>query len=152
MIVFDLRCSPAGHVFEAWFGSSPDYESQRQRGLVSCPLCGSERIEKAVMAPRVGAKGNQARQDLALQPMAASDPEAMKEMLAALAVVQKQMLATSTYVGESFTDEARAIQAGEAEARSIHGSATLKQTAALLAEGIQIFPLPLPVIKPGQEN
>ncbi len=60
MIVFDLRCSPTGHVFEAWFGSSADYESQRQRGLVSCPLCGSDGIEKAVMAPRIGAKGDQA--------------------------------------------------------------------------------------------
>ncbi len=60
MIVFDLRCSPNGHVFEAWFGSSDDYESQRSRGLVQCPLCGAEAVEKAVMAPRVGAKGNQA--------------------------------------------------------------------------------------------
>jgi len=152
LIVFDLKCSPGGHVFEAWFGSSADYEGQRQRGLVSCPLCGSERIEKAAMAPRVGSKGIQARQDLALQPMAASDPGAVKEMLAAMAAVQKQMLASSTYVGESFTDEARAIQAGDAEARSIHGRATRTQTAALLRDGIQIIPLPFPVIEPGQEN
>ena len=152
MIVFDLRCSPAGHVFEAWFGSSPDYESQRQRGLVICPLCGSERIEKAVMAPRVGTKGNRARQDLALQPPVGSDPGAVKEMLAALAAVQKEMLASSAYVGESFAEEARAIQAGDAEARSIHGSATWEQRTALIAEGIQIIPLPFPVIEPGQEN
>ena len=152
MIVFDLRCSPAGHVFEAWFGSSGDYESQRQRGLVSCPLCGSERIEKAAMAPRVGAKGNQAPEDLSLQPPAASDPGAMKEMLAFMAAVQKQMLASSTNVGESFADEARAIEAGEAEPRSIHGTATWKQTAALLSEGIQVVPLPFPIVEPGQEN
>lgn len=152
MIVFDLRCCPAGHVFEAWFGSSPDYESQRERGLVTCPLCGSERIEKAVMAPRVGAKGNRASHDLALQPMVASDPGLMKEMLASIAAVQKEMLASSAYVGDNFTDEARAIHSGEAEARSIHGTATWKQTATLLAEGIPIVPLPLPVIEPGQEN
>lgn len=152
MIVFDLRCSPAGHVFEAWFGSSPDYESQRQRGLVTCPLCGSERIGKAVMAPRVGTKSNQARQDLALQPTAGPDPGAVKEMLAALAAVQKEMLASSAYVGEGFAEEARAIEAGDAEARSIHGCATWEQTTALLAEGIQIIPLPFPVIEPGQEN
>ncbi len=152
MIVFDLRCSPADHVFEAWFGSSPDYESQLQRGLVSCPLCGSKRIEKAVMAPRIGTKGNRARQDLALHPVVDSDPGSMKEMLAAMAAVQKEMLASSAYVGENFTDEARAIHAGEAKARSIHGRATCKQTAALLKEGIQIIPLPLPIIEPGQEN
>ena len=55
MIVFDLRCSPEGHVFEAWFGSSDDYDSQQARGLVQCPLCGAGEVEKAVMAPRVAA-------------------------------------------------------------------------------------------------
>ena len=45
MIVFDLRCDPQGHVFEAWFGSTSDYEDQRERGLVSCPLCGSEQVD-----------------------------------------------------------------------------------------------------------
>ena len=76
----------------------------------------------------------------------------MKEMLAAMAAVQKRMLASSAYVGKNFAEEARAIQAGEAEARTIHGSATWDQTAALLRDGIEIIPLPLPVIEPGQEN
>ena len=34
MIVFDLKCSNQGHVFEAWFGSSGDYEAQQARGLI----------------------------------------------------------------------------------------------------------------------
>ena len=38
MIVFDLRCESSGHVFEAWFGSTGDYEDQLRRGLVQCPL------------------------------------------------------------------------------------------------------------------
>ncbi len=59
MIVFDLRCQH-GHVFEAWFGSTDDFESQQKRGLVSCPICGDAGVEKALMAPRIGAKGNQA--------------------------------------------------------------------------------------------
>ncbi|MCE7797269.1 DUF1178 family protein [Sphingobium sufflavum] len=58
MIVFDLKCSH-GHVFEAWFGSSRDYEAQQGRGLVSCPICHDPRVEKAVMAPAVAAKSNQ---------------------------------------------------------------------------------------------
>jgi len=59
MIVFDLKCGQ-GHVFEAWFGSSAAWEGQRAAGLVACPMCGSAEVEKAVMAPNVGAKGNQA--------------------------------------------------------------------------------------------
>ncbi len=145
MIVFDLKCEGAGHVFEGWFGSSEDYASQRERGLVSCPLCGDQRIGKAVMAPRVAAKGNQSAD-------APADPEAMKAMLAAMAAAQKEMLAKSAYVGERFADEARAIHLGEAAARSIYGKATREQTESLLDDGIEVSPLPFPVIEPGEEN
>ncbi len=144
MIIFDLKCEGAGHVFEAWFGSSEDYESQRQRGLVSCPLCGDSRIGKAVMAPRVGAKGNQSA--------AAPDPEAMKAMLAAMAAAQKELLGKSSYVGHRFADEARAIHLGEAAARSIYGQATRAETESLIEEGIEVAPLPFPVVEPGEEN
>ena len=60
MIVFDLECRPVGHRFEGWFGSSDDYVRQQERGLVTCPTCGSAEVGKAVMAPNVGRKGNQA--------------------------------------------------------------------------------------------
>ena len=56
MIVFDLKCEGSGHVFEAWFGSSADFEKQRDRGLVACPLCGDAAVGKAVMAPRIGSR------------------------------------------------------------------------------------------------
>ncbi len=151
MIVFDLKCDPLGHVFEAWFGSSDDYEGQRQRGLVSCPICGSEAIDKAVMAPRVGAKGNQARSDTPMN-VASIDPDAMKSMLAALAAAQKAVLAKSDYVGEKFADEARAIHFGEVSARPIYGKATRDQAESLAEEGIPVMPLPFPVAEPGQEN
>lgn len=145
MIVFDLKCEGAGHVFEAWFGSSEDYESQSARGLVACPLCGDDRVKKAVMAPRVGAKGNQSS-------AAPADPEAMKAMLAAMAAAQKQLLEKSSYVGERFADEARAIHLGEAAARSIYGKATRAETESLIEEGIEVSPLPFPVVEPGEEN
>ena len=59
MIVFDLRCG-AGHVFEAWFGSTADYDAQQARRLIACPVCDDTAIGKAVMAPAVPAKGNRA--------------------------------------------------------------------------------------------
>ena len=145
MIVFDLRCEGSSHVFEAWFGSSEDYESQRARGLVSCPICGDERVGKAVMAPRVGAKGNQA----IVRP---ADAAAMKAMLAAMAAAQKQLLEKSSYVGERFADEARAIHLGDAAARSIYGKATRAETESLIEECIEVAPLPFPVVEPGEEN
>lgn len=155
MIVFDLRCSPNGHVFEAWFGSSDDYESQRKRGLVQCPLCGAEAVEKAVMAPRVGAKGNQAATPArppATQDIVSSDPAEVKTMLATMAALQKKMLESADYVGTRFADEARAIHLGETEARPIYGKATDAETRSLADEGIEVAALPFPLVAPGDEN
>ena len=152
MIVFDLQCSRQNHVFEAWFGSTADYESQRERGLVACPMCGDQQVDKAVMAPRVGPKGNQQSVQDASSQMVAAAPGETKEMLRALAEMQRQILAQSDYVGEQFADEARSIHLGEAPARSIYGKATADQTRSLLEDGIAVAPLPLPVVLPGEEN
>jgi hypothetical protein len=147
LIIFDLKCAPQGHVFEAWFGSSDDFEAQRGRGLVACPLCGSKRVAKAPMAPAVGAKGNRGG---SARP--AGDAEGVKKMLAAAAAMQKKMLEGSEAVGARFADEARAIHLGEAAARAIHGSATAEQAESLIDEGIPVAPLPFPVPEPGAEN
>jgi hypothetical protein len=176
MIVFDLRCQYGGHVFEAWFGSSADYESQKQRGLLSCPLCGDTAIDKAVMAPAVGAKGNQTRDPItpsdspataasinnapattvaAAVPHAhapAPDPQAIKSMLNALAKAQAEALKSSTWVGTEFADTARAMHEGEIDQQPIHGQASLDETRSLIEEGIEIMPLPFPVRPPGMDN
>ena len=143
MIIFDLKCAPHGHVFEAWFGSSEDFEAQRTRGLVACPICGSAEVDKAPMAPRVGAKGDRGG-ELA--------PDAVKAALAGMAEAQKKMLEQSEHVGDRFPDEARAIHLGEAEGRAIHGRATPQQAEDLRDEGIPVAPLPLPVVPPESEN
>jgi hypothetical protein len=144
VIVFDLACD-AGHVFEAWFGSSDDYEQQKHGGMVSCPLCGSAAIDKAVMAPRISAKGNR-------DATPARSPEATKEMLKLMARAQSEALAQSDYVGTRFADEARAIHLGEAVQRSIYGEATREDTRALIEEGIAVAPLIFPVAPPGEAN
>ena len=149
MIVFDLKCLE-GHVFEAWFASSGAYEEQRDRRLIQCPVCGAEEVEKAIMAPRVGAKGNQAASGPA--EMVSSDPAAVKTMLASMAEAQKQMLENSDFVGDRFADEARAIHLGEAANRSIHGRATREETESLREDGISVAPLPFPVAEPGRQH
>jgi hypothetical protein len=149
MIIFDLRCASQGHVFEAWFGSTDDYEAQRERGLVTCPICGCGDVEKAPMAPNVGAKG-----DKAAPPRETAQelsPEAVKALLANMAEAQKNLLADSDFVDDRFADEARAIHLGEAEARSIHGRATREEADCLCEEGIPIGTLPFPVI-PERKN
>lgn len=149
MIVFDLKCGRS-HVFEAWFGSSADYESQRSASLIQCPICGDGEIGKAVMAPRLGGKVVEE----APMPVAAGATPApeFKAMMAAMAQIQAKMLEKSEWVGRRFADEARSIHLGETEHRTIHGQATPAEAAALADEGVQVTPLPLPVIPPDQRN
>ncbi|GAA0727560.1 DUF1178 family protein [Sphingomonas japonica] len=141
MIVFDLRCAN-DHVFESWFGSSASYADQRDRGLIACPICGVCDVDKAVMAPAIGAKGNRACQPI--------DPR--KAMLAALAKAQAKALEGSEYVGPAFSDRARAMHLGESPTAPIHGQASLEQARALVDEGVAIAPLPLPVVPPSARN
>lgn len=138
MIVFDLACS-GGHVFEAWFGSHADFDDQRARKLVSCPICGDGGIDKAPMAPRIsGTRSN-----------AAPDP---KQVMQAMMMAQRKLLASSEDVGHRFAEEARAIHAGDAEERQIHGQATPAEAKTLIEDGVPVAPLPFPVRDPARDN
>lgn len=148
MIVFDLKCAQA-HVFEAWFGSSADYEDQRGRGLLECPLCGDRQVGKAVMAPRLGSKVVEAEPSV---PVATGPAPEVKAMLTAMAQLQAKMLEKSEWVGRRFADQARAIHLGERDAGAIHGQATLAEAKALADEGVDVMPLPFPVVPPDQRN
>lgn len=152
MIIFDLRCAPQGHVFEAWFASSAAFAEQQAAGLVACPLCGSAEIAKAPMAPAVGAKANSSTSPAESGGMFTCPPEEAKAMLAAAAALQKTMLAGSEGVGDRFAAEARAIHLGESDPRPIHGEATRAEAESLIEEGVPIAPLPFPVVPPGEEN
>ncbi|UVO52055.1 DUF1178 family protein [Sphingomonas sp. SUN019] len=142
MIVFDLRCD-GGHVFEAWFASSTAWEDQRTRGLVACPICGATDVAKAVMAPRVSAKGNSND---------APPPARVKEMLNALAAAQAKALDGSRWVGRKFAEEARAIHDGDRPHETIHGQATIAEAKALADDGVPVAPLPLPITPPDATN
>lgn len=140
MIVFDLRCE-GDHVFEAWFGSTADYDAQRGRGLVTCPVCGSQGIEKAVMAPRLSSGDAGAR-----------SPAEVKAFLGALASAQAKALENSRWVGPRFAAEARAMHDGERERETIHGRASAAEVKALVEDGVSVAPLPLPIVPPEQSN
>lgn len=158
MIVFDLSCEH-GHRFEGWFGSSDEFASQQARGLVTCPFCGSVAVNKAPMAPAVPAKGNTGRNDGGSEPdrqvqalANRSLPPEVGEALAQLAKAQKKALENSTWVGEKFAEQSRAMHYGEVEEKPIHGQASTEEAKGLIEEGIAIAPLPFPVAEPGKLN
>lgn len=155
MIVFDLDCAH-GHRFEGWFGSSADYDDQRVRGLIACPVCGGIDVIKAPMAPAVPAKGNtrqevlppQAPQQLANAPLL---PQ-VRKALTALAKAQAKALEHSTWVGDKFAEETRKMHYGERDEAPIHGQASLSEAKALIEEGVPVAPLPFPVAPPEKLN
>ena len=133
MIKYALACQ-AGHGFEGWFGASADYDDQAARGLLSCPVCGSAEVRKQIMAPAVRGTKAQAAPDIGAQQH--------QMMMEAMGAVRAHVEANFDYVGDSFATEARAIHEGKSEARSIYGEATPVQARALIADGIQVAPLP----------
>ena len=153
MIVFDLCCAPHDHRFEGWFASSDDFASQQARGLVCCPQCGSARIDKAPMAPAVSRKGNQRSEPTATTPvMGGALPPQVQAAMAKLAAMQAEALTKSTWVGDTFAEQSRAMHYGERKQETIHGQATLDDATALLEEGIVVMPLPFPVTPPDELN
>ncbi len=134
MIRYALACG-AGHEFEGWFGSSGDYDDQSARGLLSCPVCGSGEVAKQIMAPAVA--GTKAQRGL--DPRAGARREMMME---ALQAVRSHVEDNFDYVGDAFAREARAIHAGESEARGIYGEASPTEVKALVEDGVPVAPLP----------
>lgn len=146
MKVLDLACAH-GHVFEGWFGSDADFQQQQARGLIECPLCGNQQVEKRLSAPRLNlgkAEAPPAAAPRQAPAAAPTGPALPAEWLQAL----RQVVAASEDVGPRFAEEARRIHEGEAPARAIRGQSTLEDAVALVEDGIGVVPLPdLPLLK-----
>ena len=136
MIHYDLICDKE-HVFEGWFANSTAYDTQLGAGELSCPVCGSAKIDKAVMAPNIGAKGNSRRGGL-------PDKVALgqAQMRQFLRQVRTHIEQNADHVGEKFPEEARKIHYGEREAANIYGDATPQEVSELREEGIEIAAIP----------
>lgn len=147
MITYTLKCAD-GHQFDSWFRSAEAFDKLRSAGMVACAVCGSDKVEKALMAPRVRA----ARAPSDDQPVAsgpASTPAANGPLSApsssaeqALAALKKKIEASSDYVGLNFATEARAIHDGTAPERAIYGEARADEAKKLIEDGIPVAPLP----------
>ena len=141
MKVLDLQCTH-GHVFEGWFASEDDFVVQCEQSLVQCPVCGDPSVAKKLSAPRlnlIGGRGAENPQQLAMAPASAD-----QALTAAWLAVARQIVASTTDVGDRFAEEARKMHYREAEERSIRGTTTADEARALLDEGIEVLPLVLP--------
>ncbi len=142
MKVLNLQCAH-GHAFEGWFASHDDFESQRERGLVSCPVCNAAQVLKMPSAPRLN-RGQAAEAAAAVSPAQDVAQVTPQHLQAAWMKMVRHVLAHTEDVGPQFAEEARKIHYGESSQRNIRGQASREETEALLDEGIEVLPLPVP--------
>lgn len=152
MICYRLHCA-AGHEFEGWYKDSATFARLREGGLLSCPDCGSARVEQAPMAPAI-VKGG--RKSLASAPQ---QPEASAPVVAAGAAPQAQAVVPDALlgamrrvreaieencenVGRNFADEALRMHHGEAPQRGIYGDMTSSDRELLEDEGVEFHTVP----------
>lgn len=154
MIRYALACAK-GHEFESWFADSSAYDKQAKRGLVACPHCGSTKVEKAIMAPRLASARKRDRVVPNEQPATPTTEKAQEKAPVAMISPQEQELRgklkelrdhltkNADHVGTKFPEEARKMHYGETEHRSIYGEASPEDAKALAEEGIEFHPLPI---------
>lgn len=130
MIVYNLRCKNS-HEFEGWFKDSAAFDAQAKSGKLSCPVCETRKVDKAIMAPALsGAKKSTVNE---------GEAKKMRQFMTGL---RKYVESNADYVGAKFAQEARKIHYGEAEDRHIYGEATLQEAKELVEEGVDVAPLP----------
>ena len=153
MIRYSLRCE-RDHSFESWFQSSSAYDTQVKRKLVTCPACGSAKVEKAIMAPQIVSKKSR---DIAVPEPAPAAPAAEvtapastpllmaqeRELRAKLKELRDHIVKNADNVGERFPNEARKMHYGDIEHRPIYGEASPDEARALIDEGVEVSPLPV---------
>jgi hypothetical protein len=144
MILYQLRCGK-DHEFEAWFKDGQTCERQLARKTVECPSCGSRKVAKALMAPRIGSAEKKQPANPPAKP--ASDAQNPMSVMASamrqhLQEIRSRIEENCDYVGDKFADEARKIHYGETEARGIYGEATDQQHQELVEEGVEVARIP----------
>ncbi|WP_244846696.1 DUF1178 family protein [Caballeronia sp. SL2Y3] len=141
MKVLDLKCSHE-HRFEGWFASTEEFESQLGRKLVACPVCSTTDVSRMPSAPRLNLSS--ARGEAEVQPQAPKASPDAAAMQARALQFMRELIEKTENVGERFAEEARRIHYNEAPARNIRGVTTPEDAHALLEEGIEVMPLPVP--------
>ena len=134
MIQYSLICDN-DHKFEAWFKGAEAYREQQDRGIVTCPVCASTGVEKALMAPSVSRSGSEK------MSLSIGHPE-HKQLREAIVALRKKVTSEADYVGDKFAEEARKIHFKEVDPRGIYGEATRGEVVGLVEDGIDFMPLP----------
>jgi hypothetical protein len=148
MIRYSLKCAD-GHGFDSWFRDAAGFAALLSAGQVACPVCGTQKVEKTLMAPAV-TTSRKSGSGAAIAPVSSPAADAQRPVLskpaseleAAVARIRKELAENSEYVGMKFATEARRIHDGSAPDRAIHGEARPEDARQMIEDGLPVAPLP----------
>ena len=168
MIKYQLICD-LSHEFEGWFQTSASFDTQNQSELITCPVCGSANVRRALMTPNLaspkrrrgpladnmsstdasingitGSPSNQINSSGSRDVASSASPNVneVNEAMAQLRQLQRKIKAEYRDVGTEFAAEARKIHYGESAPENIYGQSSEEEREALLDEGIDVVAMP----------
>ena len=135
MIKYKLACKNCDFTFDSWFASSKEYEKLKNKNLLNCHNCNSNKVEKTLMAPKLINKS-----DIKIQERNNSK---FKKINKKIQEYQKFIKNNFDYVGKNFAYEARSIHYSDNKKRKgIYGTASRDEIKELKEEGIKTETIP----------
>ena len=136
MIKYNLLCKKCELSFDSWFASSKEYDKLKKKKLISCHNCGSTKVEKSLMAPKLISKNFNNKNEK-------KDLIKYKKIKKTIREYQKFIKNNFDYVGENFAYEARSIHYNNKKKhKGIYGTASKQDLKELKEEGIDAQMVP----------
>tara|TARA_B100000989_G_scaffold147192_1_gene109712 strand:- start:180 stop:611 length:432 start_codon:yes stop_codon:yes gene_type:complete len=136
MIKYNLLCKKCELTFDSWFASSKEYDKLKNKKLINCHSCGSIRVEKNLMAPKMISKVISHKNEK-------KDLIKYKMIKKTINEYQKFIKNNFDYVGKNFAYEARSIHYNNKKKfKGIYGTASDQDLKELKEEGIDAQMLP----------
>ena len=152
MITYKLKCKSSycsgENEFDGWFKSIEVYESQKNQGLITCPICGDDNVVKSLTTPNLKTNKNHTLED---QDKIHKTSTRRKSFLARensvnistlLRTLRKEVEKNSSFVGNEFVSQVRSMKEGKIKEKPIHGHGTNKEIEELRDEGIDVLNIP----------
>jgi hypothetical protein len=149
LICKSLYCSNQNS-FDGWFQNIEAYQNQKSKGLILCPLCGSDDIIKSLTTPsfllsKVRSTDTEVEEqeldDKNLRKLVRSNDKT-NDISILLRAMKKEIKKNSEFVGDDFVKEVRSMQVDKTKERSIYGHGTKKEIEELKDEGVDVHNVP----------
>ncbi len=141
MIFYKLKCCN-DHQFDGWFPNIAEFERQKEKNLLVCPMCDSKQVDRAIMSPRVSKTNNKNKKTP--EKIEQITPDTMIPAASAreiLKKIRKKIVKDFDNVGDNFVKEYRKHEKGDRDDR-FYGTPNNKEIKELLDEGINLYHVP----------